>query len=655
MKKRIYRGYQAGNANPKRKNLLLRIMLVTLLSMLMGIGGLLFLSYNQKEVADNYSNSIDCNYSNVKYINTVSRSLYRHQALIYQYMSAAAEGKKREEIREITDSLEAVIEDSLEKLNESVMETAYEPYYHSIYSGYKSYLKNIGYVFYFSDKGDTATAGYYMETALQSYIEKVNQSVEELSTMIAEDMDAAEQLMSRRINFARQSSVLFIILLAAFSLITMIYCSRIFDSLVNKDALTQVDNYEKLQKDSTRLIKHGRWEEYVGVSCNIKDFNYFNQQLGDKTGDMVLIRYAASIAGFLQKGEKIARNGGDNFILLVRQERIPELLAYLQNMEISVDTPEGMKKLTIYSRCGLYQIREQDSLREVVNACCLALADTRMNGAPDHVWYDRAMHDRMVERKEILVQCRKALQEREFVVYYQPKVNIAVDTLCGAEALVRWNRDGQVVGPGQFVPVLEEEGYITELDFYVFEQVCRDIRNWLERGIRPVRISSNFSKLHLRDQAFAAKVLEIVRRYQIDSRYLEIELTESSGYEDFKALVAFVDEMGRHGIYTSIDDFGTGYSSLSLLKNLNVNVVKLDKSFIEDIENADEAHEKMVENVVRMINDLHREVICEGVENRIQADFLRTVNCQQVQGYLYDRPLPHEVFESRLKHPVYGG
>ena len=203
--------------------------------------------------------------------------------------------------------------------------------------------------------------------------------------------------------------------------------------------------------------------------------------------------------------------------------------------------------------------------------------------------------------------------------------------------------------------MLEEEGYITELDFYVFEQVCRDIRNWLERGIRPVRISSNFSKLHLRDQAFAAKVLEIVRRYQIDSRYLEIELTESSGYEDFKALVAFVDEMGRHGIYTSIDDFGTGYSSLSLLKNLNVNVVKLDKSFIEDIENADEAHEKMVENVVRMINDLHREVICEGVENRIQADFLRTVNCQQVQGYLYDRPLPHEVFESRLKHPVYGG
>lgn len=653
MKKRIYRGYQAGNANPKRKNLLLRIMLVTLLSMLMGIGGLVFLTYNQKKIADNYNNSIDRNYSNVKYINTVSQSLYRHQALIFQYMSAVEDREKREGIRETTDGLESVIEDSLEKLNESVKGTAYEPYYHNIYSGFKSYLKNIGYVFYFSDKEDTATAGYYMDSALQSYIEKVNQSVDELSAMIAEDMDTAEQAMSRRIYLARESSVLLIILLAAFSVITMIYCFRILDSLVNRDALTQVNNYEKIKKDSARLIKYGKWDGYAGVSCNIKDFNYFNQQLGDKIGDMVLIRYAAAIAAFLQKGEMIARNGGDNFFLLVRQERIQELLTFLKNMELSVDTPEGPRNLTIYSRCGLYRIQEQDTLRDVMNACNLALADTRMNGALDYAWYDRIMNERMVKRKATLVQCRRALQQREFIVYYQPKVNIAAGTLCGAEALVRWNRDGQVVGPGQFVPVLEEEGYITELDFYVFEQVCRDIRDWLERGVQPVRISSNFSKLHLRDTAFASKVLEIVRRYQIDSRYLEIELTESSGYEDFKALVAFVDEMGRHGIYTSIDDFGTGYSSLSLLKNLNVNVVKLDKSFIEDIGKEDKNHEKMVENVVRMINDLHREVICEGVETERQAEFLKTVNCRQAQGYLYDRPLPHEVFESRLDNPRY--
>ncbi len=653
MRKWIYTGYQESNDNPKRKNLLLRIMLVTLLSMLMGIGGLLFLTYNQKVVADNYSNSIDQNFSNVKYMNNISQALYRHQALIFQYMGAVEDREKREEIQEITAGLEAEIEDSLEKLNENLKGTDYDPYYHSIYSGFKSYLKNISYVFYFSNKEDTATAVYYMESALHFCMEKVNESVSELSVRIAADMDEADRVMAQRIRFAQESSVLLIVLLAGFSFITMIFCFRIFDSLVNKDALTQVDNYEKMQRDSVRLKKYGKFENFTGVACNIKDFKYFNQQMGDKTGDMILIRYAASIAAFLQKGEKIARNGGDNFILLIKQERVPQLLAFLQNMEISVNTSEGIKKLMINSRCGLYRIQQQDSLREVVNACYLALADARMNAALDYVWYDRTMHENMVKRKETIVQCKKGLKQREFVVYYQPKVNIVTNMLCGSEALVRWNRDGELVLPGQFVPVLEEEGYITELDFYVFEQVCRDIRDWLQRGIEPVRISSNFSKLHLRDSEFGSKVLEIIDRYQIDSKYLEIELTETSGYDDFNALVAFVDEMGRHGIYTSIDDFGTGYSSLSLLKDLNVNVVKLDKSFIDHIEEADEAHEKMVEDVVRMINDLHRDVICEGVENNRQADFLKTVNCRQAQGYLYDRPLPHDAFEYRLKNPLY--
>ena len=198
---------------------------------------------------------------------------------------------------------------------------------------------------------------------------------------------------------------------------------------------------------------------------------------------------------------------------------------------------------------------------------------------------------------------------------------------------------------------MEQEGTICVLDFYVLEAVCRDIRNWLDMGIEPVRISTNFSKIHLHNKNLAIDILRVLDRYQIDTKYIEIELTETCGYEDFESLSEFVDTMKEHGVHTSIDDFGTGYSSLNLLKDLNIDTIKLDKSFLNQNPNTKKKHanEIVIKTIINMAQDLDMQVICEGVETVEQAKLLQTLHCPAVQGFLFDGPLSHDEFEKRLK------
>ncbi len=443
---------------------------------------------------------------------------------------------------------------------------------------------------------------------------------------------------------------LIIILVSLFGIALLSAYLILSHDMVSRDILTGVANYDKLLKVGHRLSKSGKLSSYTGLITNIKDFKYLNQQIGVNFGDEVLRQYAKKLESVLNKKEFIARTGNDNFFVLLLKGNEENFLKTLSNIEIKISDKGKENTYKIASRCGLYNIAKGKSINRVMNNCTLALNEARNVTSSDYVWYDEKLSDIMLAEKKVLSDFNKALENKEFVVYYQPKVDINNNRLCGAEALVRWIKDGKVVSPIQFIPVLEKEGKIIDLDFYVFRRVCEDLTGWLEMGIEPVRISSNFSKLHLNDEEFASKVLAIVNEYNIDTGYLEIELTESSGYSDFEALKTFVDCMKQSDIYTSMDDFGTGYSSLSMLMDINVDVVKIDKSFVN---NPDGTNEKMLENVIHMIKDLDRIVICEGVETKQQADFLRETDCSIVQGYLYDKPLTHDEFQERLKHPDY--
>ncbi len=420
------------------------------------------------------------------------------------------------------------------------------------------------------------------------------------------------------------------------------------------DNLTGVYNLNGLMRHGQIMLAKGSLSDYVACYCNIKNFKYVNQQVGSRYGDQILKKYSQGITKWQLKDEFLARLGGDNFFALIRKERIESFLSFISSFRVRIKLPDSEKEYAILSRVGICEMEPGDSVSDALDRVTVAIDVARRYSEQDTVWYCAKMSEETMHEKEVSLMFPKALKEREFVVYYQPKVDLQTNQICGSEALVRWMRDGKMVSPLEFIQVLEKEGSICNLDFYVFEQVCRDMREWLDAGLEPVRVSVNFSKVHLRNAKLTEKILEIMARYQLDSKYIEVELTEMSGFSDYDALTRFIDVMKKHGVNTSIDDFGSGYSSLNLLKNLRVDIIKLDKSFLDDImHNRGEEDEIVIKNIVRMVRELNMEIVAEGVETKEQAEFLKKVQCGMAQGYLFDRPLPKDEYEKRLSSRMY--
>lgn len=437
-----------------------------------------------------------------------------------------------------------------------------------------------------------------------------------------------------------------------------IYTSRakLVDTLhhaVTTDTLTGVLSTPGLMEFLGKLIAQHHFSEYTAMFMNIKNMKYVNQTYADKGGDEVLRKYALRIKDFLEPSEAVARLGGDNFLVLVKKTRMDLFLQYISAITVHINLGHSVQTLAISSRIGIYPINEADTINEVMNRTSIALAVARKSIHHDHIWFREDMIIQSIHAKSVTGVFSSAIDNKEFIAYYQPKVNLVTQKLCGCEALVRWIRNGELVSPIDFVPILENEGSICVLDFYILECVCKDLRRWIDQGLEPVRVSVNFSKVHLHNKQLDSDIMSVLDRYHIDSKYIEIELTESSGYKDFDALTAFVNAMQKHGIYTSIDDFGTGYSSLNLIKDLPVNVIKLDRSFVKDIPNSSSSDTIVIKSLIQMAGALGMEVVCEGVETLEQAAFLKNLNCPVAQGYLFDKPLSVEDFEHRLIDKTY--
>lgn len=414
------------------------------------------------------------------------------------------------------------------------------------------------------------------------------------------------------------------------------------------DFMTGADNQAGLMAFCGKIMARKKFTEYTGIFINLKNFKYVNKALGSSMGDLALKIYVSKAKQFLNDEELFVRLGGDNFFALVKKEREKEFISTFAHQDISVSRGPKPMNIRIQSRMGVYPVREKDSINELMNNASIAMNYSKAIKTKDIVYFTNDMLIKALHQREISSEFHKALAAGEFVVYYQPKVNLQTKEICGSEALVRWIRYKTIVPPADFISILEDEGTICELDFYVLETVCRDIRNWLDTGYTPMRISSNFSKMHLRNPEFAERLLDTLSKYDIDHSLIEVELTEVSDYEDSVAMQKFITIMQKNGISVSIDDFGTGYSTLNVLKDFNVNVVKLDKSLLQNIGNPESQDEIILKNVIKMAQELKKEVIAEGVETELQAQFLRSINCDQVQGFLFDKPLVHDEFQKRL-------
>lgn len=423
---------------------------------------------------------------------------------------------------------------------------------------------------------------------------------------------------------------------------------ELVDRAMLTDSMTMVSNAAGMKRFMEYAKEKNNLAAYNCAFMNIKNFRYYNQKVGSSQGDELLKLYAVKIRDFLLPDENITRMGGDNFIVLVKKERVGAFFERMKNINIQLWVDNVPISMAVETRMGIYDIAPGDSVDDVLNCSAIALGYAREQNSKNVLWFEKKMREKDRKAQDVSVAFPNALKNKEMIVYYQPKVCLKDNALCGCEALVRWVRDGLIVPPMDFIPALEKEGTICELDMYVFETVCKDIRRWLDHGMKPVRVSVNFSKLHFKDENFASHILDIIHRQGIPATYIEIELTEASGFENFDNFDKFSKIMRDNGIEVSIDDFGTGYSSLNILKRLNVDIIKLDKSFIDTIQSKDEQDEVFIKNIVNMINELGMSVVAEGVETDTQVEFLKQIDCTAVQGYYFDRPMPRDRFEDRL-------
>lgn len=447
-----------------------------------------------------------------------------------------------------------------------------------------------------------------------------------------------------------EQELLQIICQEIFQQLSRITMREILQHIIETDMATGVANQDALMQMAGRLLAENRLQEYRVLFFNIHNFKYVNKVFTYAEGDVVLRNYANQIRGMLKEDEIVARLGGDNFVVLVRNENQEALTEQICNLRMTYVTPFKTKEFIFGATMGISTLENIKIAREVMARASIAYQAARQRGAGSVVFFSPEVQQELMKTQEIISNFLPALEAGEFIVYYQPKVMISERRICGAEALVRWVRDGQVIPPARFLPQLEREGSICKLDYYVLETTCRFIRDRLGRGKEVPCISVNFSRKHLDEDDMVERIVEIIERYGIDHSYIEIELTESEDFQNYEIMSRIVNGLKQYGIGTSIDDFGTGFSSLNMIKKVDLNVIKIDKSFIPlEWEYPEKEKDKiMFGNIVGLVRQLGKKTIAEGVETQEQLEYLKETGCDIVQGYVFDRPLPEAAFEERL-------
>ena len=359
------------------------------------------------------------------------------------------------------------------------------------------------------------------------------------------------------------------------------------EKIMNTDINTGVANQNSLMYYAVNLINNGRIGDYTGIFFNIHNFKYVNKVFDYSQGDVILRNYAHMVKSYLDSDEEIARLGGDNFVVICRNENASDFISKIKDVHMSHEFRSVKRELQLGVTAGIACLEGVDKPREVMARTSIAYQAARKTGAGSIVVYTKEIQKQLMDDQEILAAFPQALAAGEFVVYYQPKVRIADKSIYGAEALVRWVRDGQVVTPARFIPQFEREGSVCRLDYYMLEQVCGFLKSRLDKGLKIVPVSVNFSRRHLEEGDLVERITGTIDRFGIDRSYIEIELTESEDYQNYEIMSSVIGRLKERGISTSIDDFGTGFSSLNMIKKVDLDTIKIDKSLIpfDDVNN----------------------------------------------------------------------
>ncbi len=418
------------------------------------------------------------------------------------------------------------------------------------------------------------------------------------------------------------------------------------------DELTGLSNLNKFKMDAKKLLSDNPNKRYVMALLDINKFNLINEIYGFPEGDRVLLALKDGLYGFINPAiDLIARKDSDEFLIFADYDRV--MLDGSEHDGFSGELKEYMLEKTGHKlrfSVGRYLIKpgenDIDAVFEKVNyAHSMAKQSSPVSEIYD---YDDDMKKQAIRHREIENKMEAALNNNEFIIYLQPKYRLEDERLTGAEALVRWQeKTGKdVVYPSEFVPLFEKNGFIVRLDMYMFKKACEIISGWMGQGLPLTTISVNFSRIHLQNPDFVDEIIAIADSFNVPKRYLEIELTESTIFDNEAVLEDVLVKLHNVGFTLSMDDFGTGYSSLGLLKNLPVDVIKIDRAFFTNNRYKSRAR-TVIESVVKMAKDLDIHTVAEGVETFEHVEFLREIGCESVQGYYFAKPMPAADFSTQ--------
>lgn len=418
------------------------------------------------------------------------------------------------------------------------------------------------------------------------------------------------------------------------------------------DALTGGRNKRRFIKDAQRAAKKFEPENLAVAVLDIDKFKFVNERIGFDEGSRVLTRLHNTISDNIKKGEVFARIVNDSFAITMINASDMELTTRLNEIftEFSRRNSAHISLPMTFSAgiCRLGECKQKGVVDPniAIDRCSIAkksVKDRRGNGI---AFYDGKLRDKELREKDYENEMPNALKNHEFSCFLQPKYGTKSRHIEGAEALIRWqSKEFGFVYPSDFIPLSEKNGFVVELDFFILEEVCRLMRKWLDNGLEPVVVSVNQSRLHLDEPDYIGKLRDIVDKYNVPYKYIELELTESVFTENAELMIKTMQKLHDVGFKLSIDDFGSGYSSLNMLKDMPADVVKIDREFFNTTANTQKGR-AVISSVVDLANNLNMKVISEGVETEEQVEFLADIGCHLVQGFFFAKPMTVKDFET---------